>query len=329
MGRFLAGDHAPSLLVVGASGMGKTSVLASAFRLLDGRPNVQRIWIGGSVVASEGQFFRSFAGEAGLPVPFHRDWRDAADAVFETLRISMEETHSSFALFVDDFDLLAFKRESLVEALAAQHARLPRLVVLASAARGAVDRILGHRRPFAKRLRLLSLSLLSHREAQQLVQIRAPTLPLPLVHFIVRQAGGHPAALVFLSRLAELFVRAGNQDDTDGIIQRGAELAGSVYAEAWSGLGPQQRAILWHVSTAPEATQSVTQLSHSLCLLPSHVSAQLTRLRDEGLVVRRQVRGQYRVPPLLARWILERAVRHQDHQQRFAGSESAELRGAS
>ena len=123
--------------------------------------------------------------------------------------------------------------------------------------------------------------------------------------------------MFFFSWMAELFLRAGNDRDVAGIMQRGTELAGSVYAEAWSALGPQQRAILWHVSTAPEATQSIARLADSLCLHPSHVSAQLTRLRDEGLVVRNQLRGQYTVAPLLARWILERAVRHQDYRQQL------------
>jgi hypothetical protein len=296
--------------------MGKTSVLASAFRQLEATTStIQRIWVSGSVIASEGQFFRSLAHEAGLPPLIHRDWRDAGSAVFESLRARVEGMDTSLAIFIDDFDVLAFKRESLIEMLATECARIPRGAVFASAARGAIDRILSPGRPFASRLQPVILSLLSQREALELVHLRAPALPTALVQFVVAQAGGHPAALVFLSRIAELFVRAGNQGDTAGIMQWSGELAGSVYAEAWSALGPQQRAILWHVSTASGATQSVTRLADLLCLHPSHVSAQLTRLRDEGLVVRRNLRGQYAVAPLLARWILERVVRHQDHRQ--------------
>jgi hypothetical protein len=40
------------------------------------------------------------------------------------------------------------------------------------------------------------------------------------------------------------------------------------------------------------------------------------------------MRGQYRVGPLLARWILERAVRHQDHHQPTTVADAAPVKGA-
>jgi hypothetical protein len=48
-----------------------------------------------------------------------------------------------------------------------------------------------------------------------------------------------------------------------------------------------------------------------LVLSPSHVSAQLTRLGDEGLVYRLEARGRFAVAPLLASWIRTRATRGQ------------------
>ena len=92
------------------------------------------------------------------------------------------------------------------------------------------------------------------------------------------------------------------------LLDRAAEFAGAVYAEAWATLGPQQRAILWHLARA-EAPVAAVEISPALALPVSQISAQLTRLVLSGLLSPASQRGRYTVAPLLARWIERRATR--------------------
>jgi DNA-binding transcriptional ArsR family regulator len=123
---------------------------------------------------------------------------------------------------------------------------------------------------------------------------------------VIREAGGHPAAIVFLSRLLTLHQAA--TPKVASLLDQAAEFAGAVYAEPWAMLGPQQRAILWHLASS-RVSASAAEIASALCLPASQVSAQLTRLSSAGLLSGSRQRGRHAVAPLLARWIARRAVR--------------------
>jgi hypothetical protein len=226
-------------------------------------------------------------------------------------------------LAIDDFDAFAFKREQAACQILrlVGIARTIRFIATCCPTAGSRFSSDGHPITAALRavggcLRMITIDALDERAALALIRCRAPDLSRATARAIIREAAGHPSALVFLSRIAELGgpsksapreIGTSNKSVTS-LIERAAEFAGAVYAEPWAGLGPQQRAILWHLGVA-KAPVTASAVAESLALSASHVSAQLSRLVAEGLVTRGARRGQFSVAPLLARWITDRAAR--------------------
>jgi DNA-binding transcriptional ArsR family regulator len=296
--RYLDGGDASSFLISAAPGMGKTSFLEASVR------NVRRpdrvVFVSGSVVASEGHFVQVLQASAKRPSIDRRDWRSGLRAFLT------QHGKERLVLAIDDFDQLAYKRDELARVLADALSSPDPTLFLLTGARSTVDRIVGSGRPFANLLTTVTIEPLDEAAAERLIRLRAPGLTNASRSFVVRETGGHPGAIVFLSRVVESTL-VGSEFDERKALSLATELAGAVYAEPWSVLGPQQRAILWHLSSAGK-NSSVTDIAHDLVLQPSHVSAQLARLVEEGLI-RRDGRGSYAIAPLLARWIVTRGVR--------------------
>ncbi|MFN7981122.1 MAG: winged helix DNA-binding protein [Vicinamibacterales bacterium] len=289
-----------SFLIAAAAGMGKTSFLEACVRHAQSRDRA--IVVSGSVLASEGHFVHVLRTVDDRPAAELRDWKGGLLASLESCR------GQRLVLAIDDFDQLAYKRDELARILAAAAADPSGPLLLLTCAASTVDRILGSGRPFENLLTTVSIEPLDEIAAEQLVQLRAPRLSEAARRFVVHHAGGHPGAIVFASRLIESLLEAGNGFDPRGALAAATEFAGAVYAEPWSALGPQQRAVLWHLSGVRREAASVTQIARSLVLQPSHVSAQLARLVAEGLI-RRDGRGAYVIAPLLAQWISARGAR--------------------
>lgn len=289
----------PSFLIAAAPGMGKTSFLEACVRALP--DTISAVSVSGGAIASEGHFVHVLhASSRGISTE-RRDWKSGLRAILT------EPARTSMVLAIDDFDQLVYKREELARALAAAATDVRGPSLLVSSARSTVERILGAGRPFQGLLRTIQIGPLDDIEADHLIQRRARALPSSVRAFIVSEAAGHPGAIVYLSRVTELLMSDGGNPDDKRATRYATEFAGSVYAESWSTLGPQQRAILTHLSRLNLETSSVTQIASGVLLQPSHVSAQLRRLMDEGLV-RRDSRGSYAIAPLLARWIVARRV---------------------
>lgn len=290
---------AAAVLLTGAPGMGKSSVLSSAAQKAKKSLRCEMIWIDGGVVASEGHLATLLASAISTQPPA------SLEAVIEQITSS---EHEAVLLVIDNLDLLVFKRERVTRSLAAfLESGLGR--VLASCHPAAVDRLVSDKGPFAAvtgRTSTFTLVPLADDEAKDLVLRRAPRLPTDIASTVIAAAGGHPAALVFLSRMAEVGV--GSELETEAFFERAAEFAGAVYAESWAQLGPQQRAILNQISRAG-GSASMAEVAQALALTPSHVGAQVSRLVTDGLVLRPAIRGRYEIPLLLARWIERRAVR--------------------
>ncbi len=293
------------MLVSSPPGVGRSSVLRSLARDFNDVAHTRVLLTHGDVIASKDQLFGSLSDQLDFGAVAFRHWLDAAEAVFHEIRA---QKTIRFLLLIDDFDQLAYKREPLLEALGGQLATATNCLLVATCRNATVTRLTKTDTALSNLLRVVALTPMNDAEALELVEKRAPELAGPTLRFVVSQAGGHPAAIVFLCRVFQLRGVRTTRHTTE-ILRVAAELAGAVYAEHWAELGPQQRAILWHISQSPDATSSTAKLAAALILHPSHVSAQLTRLVDEGLVARAGSRGKYRVAPLLALWITERAVR--------------------
>lgn len=279
---------ARTALIVGAPGMGKSSILHAVTKMCE--PSV---WISGEVVAGEGHLASLLDSTAG----------GQTDPNGERLRSVLGRlAANSVTLAVDDLDTLISKREGIAAALNATlefaGVRLIGTAHPASVSRLSVGSGLMHEAT------VFSIGQMTDATAQILVARRAPTLSERLVARVVEWAGGHPAALVYLSRLAELAA----EPSVEVFFERAAEFAGAVYAEPWTALGPQQRAILRQMALSPNMV-STTEVAHALGLPAAHVGAQLSRLVMEGLARSTGHRGRYAVAPLLARWIVRRAAR--------------------
>jgi len=297
---YVAGGPRTSYLIVAAPGMGKTSFLESCVRQV--RQSQRVVFVPGSVLASEGHLVHVLHNSTRQSAAEHRDWKSGLR------NFLCESPGARLVLAIDDFDQLAYKRDELARILATAASELCGALLLLTGARSTVDRIVGPGRPFANILTTVSIGPLDDAAAEGLIRLRAQTLSETARLFVVRQAHGHPGAIVFLSRIVESLVKDGDRFDAIRALASATEFAGAVYAEPWSALGPQQRAILWHLSGIRDDASSVTHIARALVLQPSHVSAQLARLVDEGLI-RRDGRGAYAIAPLLATWIVARGAR--------------------
>ena len=312
---------ARAVLIVGAPGFGKTSVLAAAAAAVAGRLAARVLWLAGGAIASEGHLARLLADAAGARVGRQVPTLD------EVVANALGDPDIATVLAVDDFDALTFKRDRVAELLGSAAASGSRNRLLLTCRPAAVPRLTAPAHPLVRALasagthaETVTIGALDDAAAWALVRRRAPRLSAAEASTVVGAAGGHPAALVFLSRLVALgplapsgadLAPAGPDVDADAfgpVMAWAAEFAGAVYAEPWADLGPQQRAVLWQLARAGAAT-TASEVAAAIALPPSHVSAQLTRLVADGLALRTGMRGQFTLAPLLARWIVRRPAR--------------------
>lgn len=323
---------AQAVLIVGPPGFGKSSVLAAARDLTARRIGAQVVAISGSVVASEGHLAKLLARAAPAadqdhpqPATWAQPLTVGVSQSLDLICKGLAVAKTPILLSIDDVDGLVFKRERMLSRLV-DLVTAPPVRLIATCLPAAAERFLADQSPFARelaargaRVTSVTLAALDDEQARALVQRRAPGLSGAVTALVVGAAGGHPAALVFLSRVAELWSTPGarggftstnaghNEYRLAKLFDRAAEFAGAVYAEPWTALGPQQRAVLWQLSARGATTAA--DVAAGVDLPPSHVSAQLTRLVADGLVRRTDVRGQFVVAPLLARWITKRAAK--------------------
>jgi hypothetical protein len=304
--RTLAGAAGDVPLIAGAPGMGKTSVLAAAAQEAAESRRQVLVWVAGSAVASEGHLARLLSDY----IPDSNGQNDQADLALALDRLGR---HTPVLLAVDDLDVLTYKRERTAE-LIGDWARNRSCRLAGSCSASSVARLTNYGTPMVSALGrspvVVPIDLLDDEAASALVERRAPSLSKAQVEAVVRAAAGHPAALVFLSRIVSLEARAYPPEEgeqPDEAVLKTAEFAGAAYAEPWASLGPQQRAILWQLAKCSPATAA--DISRALALPASHVSAQLTRLVADALVQRLPSRGRYAVAPLLAEWVSRRAAR--------------------
>jgi len=310
-----------AVLIAGAPGVGKTSVLAAATERIGRQTGREVVWVNGGIVASEGHLVRLLAEALGAVDSIKIE--PAAASSLEDLCHRLAEGYARPVLLaVDDFDLLVFKREHVGTTIGETLAAGSAMRLLATCHPAARDRLVtahSFARCLVGGIATVTIGPFNTLEAHELVSRRAPRLTAEECAAIVVESGGHPAALVFLARLAELSL-GGKRHGATGLVHlfdRAAELAGSVYAEPWAALGPQQRAILWQLGSTV-IPKTAAEIAARLSLPAPQVSAQLTRLVDEGLAQRATPRAHYSVAPLLARWIARRAVRER-HSAAGAG----------
>jgi hypothetical protein len=304
--RILIGAGTDVPLIAGAPGMGKTSILAAAAEEAAESARHALVWVAGSAVASEGHLARLLWDY----IPDSDGQSDQSDLALALDRLTQ---HTAVLLAVDDLDVLTYKRERTAE-LIGRWARKRSCRLAGSCSASSVARLTHYGTPLVSALGrspvVVPIDLLDEEAASALVQRRAPSLNRSQVEAVVRAAAGHPAALVFLSRIVSLEAKTYRPDEgeqPDEAVLKAAEFAGAAYAEPWASLGPQQRAILWQLARHSPATAA--EIARALALPASHISAQLTRLVADALVQRLAGRGGYAVAPLLAEWISRRAAR--------------------
>jgi hypothetical protein len=285
--------------------MGKTALLRSISRITARASGARTVWLSGAVIASEGHFTDALLNAIGIFPATNEPWDRSLREAFRVMRHA-RRAHARTVLILDDVDELVFKREGLLGLIAEELGRSKAILLIATTRPSAVPRLTRPGRPLASSFTVVRLRPLGVREARALVRRRVPTIEGATVDWIIECAGGHPAALVFLSRLVDL---VGDASLAAPFLDRAAEFAGAAYADQWAALGPQQRAVIWQLSLSPAARATLGDLAIKLHLSASHVSAQVTRLMADGLVERSGRRGEYRVPTLFASWVVQRAVR--------------------
>jgi hypothetical protein len=298
-----AGQSPHRLLFISAPpGFGKSSTLRAAGQMLESDLSRPLVWISGGIIAGTSHFVRSLAAELGekrlahLPLP--------------ELISEIASNRSRFILAVDDLDSLIFKREEIADSLATLITVSPEVRVLGSGNASAAERVVGTTgtlgRTIPDKVFVVGLRPLDDASAVRLIRRRAPRIGTGIAKQVIAAAGGHPAALVFLARLAQLNLDEAKANFT-GFLEVASEFAGAVYAESWTSLGPQQRALLWQLSDG--IAKTAADVADATGLPSSHVSSQFTRLLAEGLVGRGSERGQFKLAPLLSAWIVRRAAR--------------------
>lgn len=302
------------VLISGPPGFGKSSVLASAVSRLEAR-GCEVQWIPGRVVASEGHFWRLLGFSEG-------------NSAAGTRSLLGRYSARPLVLAVDDLDALLFKREHLAAEFGSTiQEAAGSVLLLATCHASAAVRLMTASplsRVLVRAVKTVPLRPYSDEEARSLVERRAPALGSAFRDLIVAESGGHPAALVFLARLAEMQTALRSSAGVEAFLDRAAELAGAVYSEPWALLGPQQRAILWVLGCRRMAL-TAGQIADALLLTPSHASAQVKRLVDEGLVHRSAERAHFQVPSLLSRWISRRAARERETSGPLRSAVSSDL----
>jgi hypothetical protein len=292
-----------AVLIAGPPGFGKTSVLEAAVEGASHRAGGTVVWISGGIVASEGHLASLLSAVLGDA--------DTGSSIELICRRLASTPMRRILLSIDDIDALVFKRENVAKALVSIISAGPAVRLIATCHPAASERLSSPTHPLVRALRgrieTIALTPFDDQAARDLIHRRAPRLSPRTASVIIAEAGGYPAALVFLGRLAELIEYAGGACSAEWI-DSAAEFAGAVYAEPWASLGPQQRAILWRLSSNGAPT-TAADIAQAISLPASHVSAQLTRLIADGLIWRTQERGHYSVAPLLARWIARRVTR--------------------
>lgn len=300
-----------AVLVAGAPGFGKSSVLAAASRQLRVKEKTRTIWLSGGIIASEAHLVALLAESVGRP-----EW---SGLPLSGLCNHLSKGTSPLTLAIDDFDALVFKREPLSVTIGGMFSRHPFMRLIGTGLPAACERLVNPAHPFflasGGRVNTITLQPMNSQTALALIRRRVPRLAFGSAREVIQAAGGHPAALVFLARLAELRP-PGEQSDLRRLFERAAEFAGAVYSESWASLGPQQRAVLWELSVRSTATAA--EVATAIHLPASHVSAQISRLVADGLVRREEQRGQYSVAPLLAGWVARRAARNERTTTRVA-----------
>lgn len=297
----IRGRGVSSVFVAGAPGFGKSSVLVAVLRELSLTTKPIAVWVSGGIIASEAHLVSVIARALE-----RLDWSDRS---LDYLCERLVEVQAPIVFLIDDFDTLVFKRERMAGSLAHVLARNPAHRVVASLRAGSRDRFMSSSHSFSATLkgRVISVTLqsLDYESAFELIRRRASRLATPVIKALIEAAGGHPAALVYLARLAEL--RQPDEGGIENLVAAASEFAGAVYAESWASLGPQQRAILRELSR--HSTATAADIARAICLPASQVSAQVTRLISDGLARREEQRGHHSVAPLLAGWIERRAIR--------------------
>ena len=291
-------------VISGAVGMGKSAVLRSAARRFSERDGAQLIVIPSGEIAGEPHLDKLIAERLGVPSPARPTSAD--DGPSEFVRMIVRASLSQrIVLAVDDVDQLLYKRPAMLGAirdlLAAEQVRLACTV-----GADTMDRLAGPRGLLTQlapsRLTVITLDVLPVAAAVALARRRNPALTTRELREVAFGAGGHPAAIAFLARFAALGLC---RRQPSQLLTLAADFAGHVYGGPWASLGPQQRAIMIALASTPEA-QTAASVSLRLTLPSSHVSAQLSRLRAEGMISSER-RGHFRVAPLLFAWLRQHA----------------------
>src|SRR5205823_3460982 len=135
-------------------------------------------------------------------------------------------------LAIDDFDLLIFKRKHVGSTIGETLAAGPAVRLLATCHPATRDR-LATTHAFARCLvgevATVTIGTFDTSAARELVGRRAPRLSVEQCAAVIAEAGGHPAALVYLARLAEFLLGDKSQNDPAvlaNLFESAAEFAG-------------------------------------------------------------------------------------------------------
>ena len=296
-----------SIAFIGASGIGKTSLLLEGARRIKteyGEQTIVIVILGGET-SNEMHFLEKVRNQLGIPQKGFVQWQDLGEYIFENVADGVEKL---VILMIDDFDELAYKRETFIHFLRKQYQSLKNLLMfmtLSSQSRQ-VDKIFGYKEAFHGQLLIKKIDGLPSAEANQLIDkltcwrfseaVKEQTIALSEREPFLIQLLCKGAERAEVPRCSGLL----REPDLGSILSEALVFSSPYFKEMWKDLSSQQRAILREMARY-DAAVTPTAIALKISIEPKNIITQFQRLMDLKIV--KKTDGEYKLKPLLKEWL--------------------------
>lgn len=316
----ISGRAQNSVAFVGAAGIGKTSLLLEGARRIEAQYGEQAIAIvifGGEISnemhflekvqkqLSEALFRKNLDSHLGESIQKKRfvQWQDLGEYLFEHVADGVEKL---VILMIDDFDELAYKKDTFIHFLRKQYQSKKNLLLfmtLSSSSRQ-VEKIFGYKEAFHGQLLIKKIDKLTKADAHQLIdKLSCRRLSESVKEQIITLSEGEPFFIQLLCKATVSSDEIGSSLDKLSLLSEAFTLSSPFFKEVWKDLSSQQRAILVEMAFYDGAV-SPTEIAQKISVEPKNIITQFQRLTDTKMV--KKTEDGYILKPLLKEWLIFR-----------------------